>query len=61
MKLTLRKVGLIVLALAIVPVALLTRARGSDHADTPAIAATPGADLTDVFVFIARQTHPKSF
>ena len=27
------------------------QARASDHADTPAIAATPGADLTDVYVF----------
>lgn len=26
-------------------------ARGSDHADTPTIAKTPGADLSDVFVF----------
>jgi hypothetical protein len=26
-------------------------ARASDHADTPAIAATPGVDLTDVFLF----------
>ena len=26
-------------------------ARGSDHADTPQIAAAPGTDLTDVFVF----------
>ena len=27
------------------------QARGSDHADTPQIAAAPGTDLTDVFVF----------
>ena len=31
---------------------LVTRhALGSDHADTPEIAMTPGADLTDVFIF----------
>ena len=27
------------------------QARGSDHADTPQIAAAPGTDLTDVFIF----------
>jgi len=27
------------------------KARASDHADTPAIAASPGTDLTDVYVF----------
>ena len=27
------------------------KARASDHADTPAIAASPGVDLTDVYVF----------
>ena len=26
-------------------------ARGSDHADTPQIAASPGTDITDVFIF----------
>ncbi len=51
MRLSLRKAALFASALAIVPVVLLSRARGSDHADTPAIAKTPGADLTDVFIF----------
>lgn len=27
------------------------KARGSDHADTPQIAASPGSDLTDVFIY----------
>jgi hypothetical protein len=46
-----RKLALIGLAIALVPAFVLVRARGSDHADTPTIAATPGADLTDVFIF----------
>ena len=29
----------------------IRNARGSDHADTPQIAASPGTDITDVFVF----------
>src|SRR5712671_4407628 len=51
MRLSYRKLALFAAALAMVPVVLLTRARGSDHADTPAIAQAPGTDLTDVFVF----------
>ena len=51
MKITFRKTALFMAALAIVPAVVLTRARGSDHADTPAIAAQPGTDLTDVFIF----------
>jgi len=43
--------ALCALTLALVPAMFLMRAHASDHADTPAIAATPGADLTDVFVF----------
>jgi len=34
-----------------VPTAIHLKARASDHADTPAIAATPGVDLTDVYCF----------
>jgi hypothetical protein len=45
------KVGLILLVGALVPALVLGRARGSDHADTPFIAANPGLDLTDVFIF----------
>ena len=37
--------------LLVLPPALFIKASGSDHADTPAIAARPGADLTDVFIF----------
>lgn len=51
MKLFYRKAALFAAALAIVPAVMLTRARGSDHADTPAIAQSPGTDLTDVFIF----------
>ncbi|MCW3061178.1 MAG: hypothetical protein JWQ02_2999 [Capsulimonas sp.] len=36
---------------ALIPAGLVMKARGSDHADTPAIAAQPGTDLTDVFIF----------
>ena len=48
-----RKAVLLAVAVATVPALLLVRARGSDHADTPAIAASPGTDLTDVYVFPA--------
>jgi hypothetical protein len=51
MRLSFRKAAILAAALAVVPIVLLTRARGSDHADTPAIAASPGIDLTDLFVF----------
>jgi hypothetical protein len=47
-----RKLALLaVIGAACIPALLLVRARGSDHADTPAIAARPGTDLTDVFLF----------
>jgi hypothetical protein len=48
-----KKLGLLAVAagVVLVPGLLLVKARGSDHADTPAIAATPGVDLTDVFIF----------
>jgi hypothetical protein len=47
-----RKLALLaVVGAALIPALLFVRARGSDHADTPAIAARPGADLTDVFMF----------
>ena len=36
---------------AIAVFAGVRQARGSDHADTPQIAASPGTDLTDVFIF----------
>ncbi len=34
-----------------VPLLVIRNARGSDHADTPAIAANPGFDITDVHIF----------
>ena len=48
-----KKLGLMTVAagVVLVPGLLLVKARGSDHADTPAIAANPGIDLTDVFIF----------
>lgn len=48
-----KKVGLTAAFLGImtVPGFMLLKARGSDHADTPAIAAAPGTDLTDVYIF----------
>ena len=41
------------IAAGLIPVMAITarQALSSDHADTPAIAAAPGTDLTDVFVF----------
>ena len=39
------------LAVLLAPIALLTPTHASDHADTPMIAAQPGTDLTDVFMF----------
>jgi hypothetical protein len=48
-----KKLSLLTVAAGVmlVPGLLLVKARGSDHADTPAIAASPGVDLTDVFIF----------
>jgi hypothetical protein len=48
-----KKLSLLTVAAGVmlVPGLLLVKARGSDHADTPAIAASPGLDLTDVFIF----------
>ena len=48
-----KKLGLMTAAVGVmlIPGMMLVKARGSDHADTPAIAANPGVDLTDVFIF----------
>jgi hypothetical protein len=49
-----KKWALLVGVAAVTPAvvfSIATTSRGSDHADTPTIAMTPGADLTDVFVF----------
>ncbi len=43
--------ALLAAGVVLLPAMLFVRARGSDHADTPTIAARPGADLTDVFIF----------
>jgi hypothetical protein len=45
--------GLVVLGLCVlaVPVVLLRKAHGSDHADTPELASNPGQDISDVFMF----------
>jgi hypothetical protein len=45
------KLAFVALIGTLIPMFMLGRARGSDHADTPFIAANPGTDLTDVFVF----------
>ena len=51
MKINPKSLALASLAVTAIPVALLSTVRASDHADTPDIAANPGADLTDVYVF----------
>ena len=54
MVLSRKKLALLVGVAALTPAIAFSVAktsRGSDHADTPTIAATPGADLTDVYVF----------
>jgi len=51
MALSRRKWAVLGVLCATAPAVILMRARGSDHADTPAIAAAPGGDLTDVFIF----------
>jgi hypothetical protein len=51
MRFSRRKLAVAALAGALIPALMLGRARGSDHADTPFIAANPGTDLTDVFIF----------
>lgn len=44
---------LVALAAVGAPFALIGTSRASDHADTPEIAANPGTDITDVYVFPA--------
>jgi uncharacterized protein DUF4331 len=39
------------IAALVVPVLLIGRAYSSDHADTPNIAANPGEDISDVYMF----------
>lgn len=51
MKFSGKKLALLAAGVAVVPVLFLARARGSDHADTPYLAQTPGQDLSDVFIF----------
>lgn len=51
MALSRKVLALLLSAVAITPTAIFAVARGSDHADTPTIAKTPGADLTDVLIF----------
>ena len=43
--------ALAICSLAIIPACLMLKARGSDHADTPTIAAAPGTDISDVHLF----------
>jgi hypothetical protein len=51
MRLIYKSAILVAIAGFIAPAAMLAKSRGSDHADTPAIAANPGTDLTDVYLF----------
>ena len=44
---------------AFAPIAMIGLGRASDHADTPEIAASPGSDLTDVFIFPSPQDPDK--
>ncbi|HLK56816.1 MAG TPA: DUF4331 family protein [Chthonomonadaceae bacterium] len=48
-----KKIVLLAAGVLLVPALLLVKmkAHGSDHADTPAIAALPGTDLTDLYIF----------
>jgi len=46
-----KKLVAVGVAALILPAVLITRAYSSDHADTPNIAANPGQDITDVFMF----------
>lgn len=46
-----KKVFAFGLVALIAPIALIGTSRASDHADTPEVAANPGTDITDVFMF----------
>src|ERR1700685_3722279 len=46
---------MIALAVVAIPAFMLRLAHGSDHADTPELAANPGQDLSDVFIFPSPQ------
>ncbi|CAN5544008.1 hypothetical protein BH11ARM1_BH11ARM1_03640 [soil metagenome] len=51
MKSNIRNWALVAIAAVAAPVILMSTSQASDHADTPDIAANPGADITDLFVF----------
>ena len=51
MKFETRTWAFVGIAAFIAPLAIIGTSHASDHADTPEIAANPGADLTDVYVF----------
>lgn len=51
MRFTRKTAALLTAGVAIIPLLLFARARGSDHADTPQIFQNPGTDLSDVYVF----------
>jgi hypothetical protein len=51
MNLSTRYFAAVALAAIAVPASLIGTSKASDHADTPEIAASPGADLTDVYAF----------
>ena len=46
-----RALAIAAIAAAIVPMVMIGTSRASDHADTPSIAANPGTDISDVYMF----------
>ena len=54
-----RRTVLLAACAVILPAILVVRAYSSDHADTPTIAASPGGDLTDVYIFPAPADNTK--
>ncbi len=50
-----KRLAVLALGLGAAAAALIVPAIGSDHADTPENVRTPGADLTDVFVFPSKE------
>ncbi len=46
-----KKATLVALAAIAAPIAFISTTHASDHADTPEIFASPGTDLTDVYMF----------
>lgn len=54
-----KKLTLLGLAAILAPAILVGVARSSDHADTPEIAANPGRDISDVYIFPSKEDSKK--